>query len=293
MRKKLLDISRKIDKLDLEILKKIKEIADNLQIDFFIVGAYVRDLILNYIYGIEIYRATNDIDFAVRVATWEEYLLFVEQIEKMEFKKSEMILHRYTYKGMIIDFIPFGDISSENDTVSWPEKDAKDMNVMGFDDAYLNTEKILIETDPDITVKAATVECLVMLKIFAWNDRAVDLRLKDAKDLYLIINSYLEAGNQERLFNEHTDIVEATEDYELSGARLLGRDISNVASGKVMKNILELLHGDKLDILALEMSQYEVINLDGDDEKLEWCKKLLRSLLAGLEDGSHKSLILI
>lgn len=285
MRKKLLDISKKIDKLDLEILKKIKEIADNLQIDFFIVGAYVRDLILNYIYGIEIYRATNDIDFAVRVATWEEYLLLVEQIEKMEFKKSEMILHRYTYKGMIIDFIPFGDISSENDTVSWPEKDAKDMNVMGFDDAYLNTEKILIETDPDITVKAATVECLVMLKIFAWNDRAVDLRLKDAKDLYLIINSYLEAGNQERLFNEHTDIVEATEDYELSGARLLGRDISNVASGKVMKNILELLHGDKLDILALEMSQYEVINLDGDDEKLEWCKKLLRSLLAGLEDG--------
>ena len=29
---------------------------------------------------------------------------------------------------MIIDFIPFGDISSENDTVSWPEKDVKEMN---------------------------------------------------------------------------------------------------------------------------------------------------------------------
>jgi len=280
----LLDISKKIDKLDLEILLKVKAITNKLQIDFFIVGAYVRDLILNYIYGIEIYRATNDIDFAVRVATWDEYLMLVEQIEKMGFRKNEMILHRYTYKGMIIDFIPFGDISSENDKVSWPEKEVKEMNVMGFDDAYLNTEVVLIETNPDITIKAATIECLVMLKIFAWNDRAVDLRLKDAKDLYLIINSYLEAGNQERLFNEHIDIVEATKDYELSGARLLGRDISNVASGKVMKNILELLHSDKLDMLASEMSQYEGIHLDNDDDKLELCEKLLESLLAGLED---------
>lgn len=280
----MLDISKKIDKLDLEILLKVKAIANKLKIDFFIVGAYVRDLILNFIYEIEIYRATNDIDFAVRVATWDEYLLLVEQIEKMGFRKNEMILHRYTYEGMIIDFIPFGDISSENDKVSWPEKEVKEMNVMGFDDAYLNTEVVLIETNPDITIKAATIECLVMLKIFAWNDRAIDLRLKDAKDLYLIINSYLEAGNQERLFNEHIDIVEAAKDYELSGARLLGRDISNVASSKVMKNILGLLHSNKLDILANEMSQYEGIHLENEDDKLELCEKLLRSLLAGLED---------
>jgi len=158
------------------------------------------------------------------------------------------------------------------------------MNVMGFNDAYLNTEDILIETNPDITIKVATIECLVMLKILSWKDRAVELRLKDAKYLYLIVDSYLRAGNEERLFSEHIDIVEATEDYELSGARLLGRDISNVASEKVKKNILELLHSDKLDKLANEMSQYEGIHLEDDDDKLELCEKLLRSLLAGLED---------
>ncbi len=284
MRKKLLDISKKIDKLDLEILKKIKEITDKLEIDFFIVGAYVRDLILNYIYGIEIYRKTNDIDFAVRIGSWDEYNLLVNELDIAKFKKHDRILHRYTYNGMIIDFIPFGDISSDEDTISWPDKDNKEMNVIGFDDAYTNTEDILIQSDPDIIIKAASVECLVMLKIFAWNDRAADLRLRDAKDLYLIIDTYLDAGNQERLINEHIDIMEATEDYELSGARLLGRDISIVASDKVRITILELLHSDKLNSLANEMSQYEVINLDGDDEKLEWCKKLLRSLLEGLED---------
>ena len=64
----------------------------------------------------------------------------------------------------------------------------------------------------------------------------------------------------------------------------MGRDISNVASKKVIKNILELLHSDKLDKLANEMSQYEGIHLEDDDDKLKLCKKLLRSLLAGLED---------
>ena len=280
----MLNISKKIDKLDLEILLKVKAIANKLQIDFFIVGAYVRDIILNYIYNIEIYRKTNDIDFGVRVATWEQYIMLMKQLEKLEFKKDERIIHRYTYKGMLIDFIPFGDVTSNESTITWPDNDKKEMNVMGFDDAYLNTEDILIQADPDITIKAATVECLVILKLFAWNDRTIDRRLSDAKDLYLIIDSYLDAGNRERLINEHIDIMEATEDYELSGARLLGRDIAKIASSKVIKNILELLHSDKLYMLASEMSQYEGILLENEDDKLELCEKLLGSLLAGLEE---------
>jgi len=242
----LLNISKKIDKLDLEILLKVKAIANKLQIDFFIVGAYVRDIILNYIYNIEIYRKTNDIDFGVRVATWEQYIMLIKQLEKLEFKKDERIIHRYTYKGMLIDFIPFGDVTSNESTITWPDNDKKEMNVMGFDDAYLNTEDILIQADPDITIKAATVECLVILKLFAWNDRTIDRRLSDA--------------------------------------RLLGRDIAKIASSKVIKNILELLHSDKLYMLASEMSQYEGILLENEDDKLELCENLLGSLLAGLEE---------
>lgn len=279
----MLDISKKIDKLDLEILLKVKAIANKLQIDFFIVGAYVRDIILNYIYNIEIYRKTNDIDFGVRVATWEQYIMLIKQLEKLEFKKDERIIHRYTYKGMLIDFIPFGDVTSNESTITWPDNDKKEMNVMGFDDAYLNTEDILIQADPDITIKAATLECLVILKLFAWNDRTIDHRLSDAKDLYLIIDSYLDAGNQEKLINEHIDIMEATEDYELSGARLLGRDIAKIASDKVKNTILELLNSNKLNSLASDMSQFEGLHLEGDD-RIAWCVKLLNSLFAGLED---------
>lgn len=49
------DISKKIDKLTVEVLKKINDVAESLQIKFFLVGAAIRDMILNYIYDIRIY----------------------------------------------------------------------------------------------------------------------------------------------------------------------------------------------------------------------------------------------
>ncbi|MDP2363016.1 MAG: nucleotidyl transferase AbiEii/AbiGii toxin family protein [Ignavibacteria bacterium] len=276
------DISKKIDKLTLEVLKKVKNIADKLKIDFFIVGATVRDMILNYMYGIKVYRATNDIDFAVSVKSWEEYKLLMGEIEKEGFEKSERILHRYTYKGMIIDFIPFGGVSADGKTITWPDKDGKEMNVIGFDDAFLNTEDLLIQTDPKVIIKAASVVSLVVLKMFSWNDRPVDLRSKDAKDLYLIIVSFLRAGNEERVF-DHQDIIDQTTDYDLSGAMLLGRDLKNSVSQKVYDKLIEILDDSKLEALAYDMSKYENLYRDSDDEKVEWCVELLKSLMQGLK----------
>ena len=69
---KLLDISNKIDSSTLEVLKYISEAADSVQVDFFIIGATVRDIIFNLVHNINIYRATNDIDFSVRLRNWDD-----------------------------------------------------------------------------------------------------------------------------------------------------------------------------------------------------------------------------
>ncbi|MBZ0199367.1 MAG: nucleotidyl transferase AbiEii/AbiGii toxin family protein [Ignavibacteriaceae bacterium] len=280
----MLDISKKIDKFNLEILKKIKEAADKLNIKFFIVGATVRDMILNYVYDIKVYRKTNDIDLAVRVKNWDKYNLLINEIEKTGFTKSENILHRYFYRGMMIDFIPFGGISTKDETIKWSnDKDEKEMNVIGFADAFLNTEDIVIQTDPDIIIKSASVESLAMLKIFAWHDRAIDVRIKDARDLYLIMSKYLQAGNESRLFEEHLDIVEEATDYELAGARLLGGDISNIASDKVRERIHNILKDDKQSMLAIEMAQFEGLTYKRDEtEKV--CLLLVGNLRIGLRD---------
>jgi predicted nucleotidyltransferase len=280
----LLDISNKIEKYNLEILLKIKGVTEELKIEYFIVGATVRDMILNYAYGIKIYRSTNDIDFAVRLKNWEEYELLIEKVREAGFREDNKILHRFYYQGIIIDFIPFGDISTKDEIIVWPDDDKREMNIIGFDDAFRNTEDILIKKNPDVIIKASSVEGLVMLKIFSWNDRSLPMRLKDAKDLYLIITTYLRAGNEERLFDEHQDLFEKTEDYDLSGAKLLGRDIKKSVSDKVLKNLLEILEGDKLINLATEMSEYEVIARDTKDEKIELCESLLHNLKLGMTD---------
>lgn len=275
MRKKLLDISKKIDNLNLEILKKIKEIADSLQIDFFIVGATVRDMILGYVYGINIYRGTNDIDFAVRVKNWDEYNLLISEIEQTGFIQSERIFHRYTFNGMIIDVIPFGEVSGKDDTVAWPDNDKKGINIIGFEDVYIHKEELLVQIEPEIIIPTSSVEGLVLLKLFSWNDRALDIRIKDAMDLYIIITSYLKAGNERRLFDEHNDIIDDKFDYELGGSRLLGRDIANLASAHVKVALLEILNNlDKIVALSEDMAKYESIHYDKFDDKINWCKKL-------------------
>ncbi len=279
----MLDISKKIDKLNLKILKIVKEIADNLNIEFFLVGATVRDMILNYIHGITIYRKTNDIDFAIRIKDWKEYKLLTNDIETKGFKKDERIMHRYRYNRMIIDFIPFGDISNNNETITWPDKDKREMSILGFEDVYKHTEELLIDIEPEIIIKTASVEGLVLLKIFAWNERAVDLRIKDAKDLYIILSTYLDAGNSERLFDEHTDIVEDNFDYQLGGARLLGRDILKIISISVKNKLLNILSSEKIEDLIKEMAEYESIPYEGD-QKMDWCKKIILSLQQGLTD---------
>ena len=281
MKKKLLDISGRIDPLNLEVLKKIKTAADKLDIDFFIVGATVRDMILHYFYDITIYRATNDVDFAVRVSNWGEYKHLVLEIESQGFEKSEKIIHRYTYKGLIIDFIPFGGISDKNDMVKWSDSEDEEMNVIGFEDAFIKSEDILIQKDPEIVIKGASVESLVMLKFFSWNDRSYSERLKDAKDLFLIITSYLRAGNEKRLYEEEYDIVESAVDYELSGARLLGRDIARSSSQKVRESILSILYDEKINILANEMAMYEGMSFDRDNN-VNKCENLLLNLREGL-----------
>ena len=68
-----INISGKISGNLLAVLEGISLVADSLQIPFFVVGATARDIILHYGFGLEIRRATQDIDVGVRVENWEEF----------------------------------------------------------------------------------------------------------------------------------------------------------------------------------------------------------------------------
>ena len=67
------NLSGKIDQQIVEVVSTVKEHADSLGIQFFVVGALARDILLHYIYGIVIKRATKDIDLGIKVYNWEQF----------------------------------------------------------------------------------------------------------------------------------------------------------------------------------------------------------------------------
>jgi predicted nucleotidyltransferase len=70
MKNILIDISGKLDSSYIDAIIEIKKVADSLKISFFIIGAFARDIIMEYFYKIKVPRKTMDIDFGIRVSSW-------------------------------------------------------------------------------------------------------------------------------------------------------------------------------------------------------------------------------
>ena len=141
MTKKSFDISGKIDKYRLGIISFIKETSDSLGIPFFIIGATARDIILEYIYGNKIYRATNDIDFGIKIDNWDAFESFTSTIlRNRKFSLDKNIEHRLLYEKVYpIDIVPFGKVASKEGRFNWP-KNKKEFTVLGFEEAYANSD---------------------------------------------------------------------------------------------------------------------------------------------------------
>lgn len=69
----LVDLSGKIDEERGRTIRDVAAACDALAIPFFLVGALARDLLLELHHGFKAQRATNDVDFEIRVERWEEF----------------------------------------------------------------------------------------------------------------------------------------------------------------------------------------------------------------------------
>lgn len=98
------------------------------------------------------------------------------------------------------------------------------MTVTGFQEAMRTA--VTVRLPGNISVAVVNLPMLVLLKLFAWVDRKHTRPGVDAFDILLVLSNYLACGNQARLFEEHSDLVDAPDfDYELTGAQLAGRDL--------------------------------------------------------------------
>lgn len=266
-----MDISSEVnDPILVALLESVRRVADQLDISFFIIGAVARHILMHYAYGLRPGRETADFDLGVRVASWREYrLLQTELVGTGEFRpmgdKQRLLFH----EAAPVDLLPFGAITDDDTRVYWPPDHDTELNLLGFEEAYESALSVRIRATPPLDVRIASPSGLVLLKLMAWNDRRPDAR--DAVDLGLLIRNYMALGNQERLLDEHEDLLAVeTFDYELAGARLLARDMARICDQHVLLRVLGIVDRELADEDNLQLVSYSASRSDAVERSLEY-----------------------
>ena len=274
----------KLDSNIINFLSALNEIANNLEIPFFIVGATARDILLQHTHDIPSTRATIDLDIGVSVPDWDRFQVLIDALINSGLFTASRETQRLLYKGSFpVDIVPFGKISSDNGSISWPPEYAFEMSVLGFEECYQHAISVLIRENPDCVVKVASLAGLVILKIVSWDDN-VERRGKDAADLYFIIRNYIEAGNMERFFEEQDDILQKeASDYDLASARFLGRDIVKMASPATKTKLINILKREAASEqghkIAMNVLSQDSMRRESYDRVVEYFNALLRGIL--------------
>jgi predicted nucleotidyltransferase len=206
------------------------------------------------------------------VESWQQFeKLKTSLIRTGNFKPDDNQQQRLKYRDVIkIDIVPFGAIEKDG-VITWPEE-ATEMVTLGFDEAYRETIRVRLADDVEITV--CTLAGLALMKLIAWNDRRFLYR-RDAQDLGFLMMNYLEAGNEERLWEgDGTDLVNDDFDYNLAGARLLGRDVGQLLTGRSKDLVITIL-----ETQIGERNEYPLVvaMLDNFQDEFDRALKMLES----------------
>ena len=213
-----------------DLILEVLNAASSIKVECFMVGATARDIVLEQ-WGISPDRATRDVDFGVRVVTWEEFNLLCNVLTQRGFEKTNSP-HRFLWNELPVDIIPFGELEEPKSRLDWGDDIV--FTTIGFEEALKCSHVVQIKGK---NLKIASLAGLFLLKLIAWNDRPQE-RGSDAVDMAKIMQCYLDVGNEERMYEVHNDLIELLEPYDVrrASAALLGRDLKKF----VVKNLNEL-----------------------------------------------------
>lgn len=271
------NLSGKIDPVLVDILRIINQEAASRGMLFFVVGATARDIVFNHCHAVRTYRQTRDLDIGVDVARWDELRQLSDALISTGKFAADREPYRLFYGRFPVDIVPYGGVSPDNQTISWPPDHQMVMSIMGFQEAYDYGITVRLSDDPVLDVKVPTIPGMVMMKLISWNDR-YPARPKDAEDLLFLMNNYAEAGNLDRLYDDEVELLQSEDfDQTLAGIRLLGRDLASVtteATGEVIRTILATETNEQGRLrLVQDMAQGARLH-DRTDELINKLKKL-------------------
>jgi predicted nucleotidyltransferase len=238
----LLNISGKIDQGTIELLRVVDQVANETGTTYLIVGATARDMVMHYGYGAADQRATADLDFAVQLPDWEAYTNITERLVEHGFQKGRSPQRLISPPGIPIDLVPFGEIADGNLRIQWPPSGETVMDVTGFDEAHACAMQVTVQEDPLLNVPIASPPGLMLLKLIAWNDRAQDLRQKDATDIAYLLETY---QSVEGVLEQTYGVVGLLDAYgwdiDIGTANMLGQNTAAIANSQTRNQIIKIL----------------------------------------------------
>lgn len=247
MRSISFNLSGKLDPFLVELLRVVSKEASSLGILFFIVGATARDIVLEHCHAIRPVRGTRDLDIGVEVAGWDEFRRLSTALVATGKFKATQEPHIFRSGGFRVDILPFGGVSADQRTISWPPDHEVYMNIMGFQEACEYAMTIRLSDDPVLDVKVPTIPGMALMKVISWHDGYPN-RSRDAADLLFLMEHYAEAGNEDRLYGEEGDLLQAEGfDMTMTGIRLLGRDMAALAAEATREEVRSILNEETVE----------------------------------------------
>ncbi|MBW6477765.1 MAG: nucleotidyl transferase AbiEii/AbiGii toxin family protein [Chromatiales bacterium] len=276
-----LDVSGRIDRGTVELLRTVDRLMQQLAIPYVVIGATARDMVLHYGYGADVERATQDVDFAIEVPNWAAFDALKQKLAETGFELTREQHRLKSSSGAVVDIVPFGEVEKEKGSIAWPPKGDVVISVLGFQEVSDNADRVRVDNEPELIVPVATPAGMALLKLIAWFDRVREKRVKDAQDLSYLLDSYERIpAVKDALYSEAwTPIMERYGwDLTRAAARMLGHDAATIARKKTRTEILALMSaGNKLEQLVAEMCT------GNSAHQYEHYKRLLSAFAEGFE----------
>lgn len=268
-----------------DLLRGLERLAATHGVDFFVCGAYARDLILEGVHGIRALRATRDVDLALAVPDWathDRLLRAATEARLLDRIGDDPQKFRAPGAGVPVDVIAFGGVEAPAGSVAMPPDGGHRMTVIGFADVAACT--VAMDVGEHVEIAVASLHGLAILKVIAWSDRGGATAGRDAIDLAFLLRHYGHPVMSDRLHSEALALLE-DENYDtmLAGARLLGRDMAEAMSPETSRVVEAILTRESAEAsgyrLALAMAGRDV-----DGEGFERSMRLIERLLAGARE---------
>jgi len=207
------------------LLRKLTDFFSSKGLEFYIIGAVARDIVMRQILGYTSRRRTSDLDIAISIPNWDIYNELSKEIDSLpEFKKSKHQSQKFFMGDYEIDIVPFGSIAKDDENIYWPPDGTFLMSVKGFNEVL--NDMISIRVDDEFDIKVTSIKGLFLLKWYAWLDRK-DTKSKDAEDMCFILQEYYDIYVDEYAQNDYHSEVFEEDDFDIfvAGSTWLAYDL--------------------------------------------------------------------